>query len=73
MRGKGGQQWDEDDYYDEQDWEEEGGWEDEYDEVAGKPAAKVRRRSAARREPSIDTCSGGALQPHPNARPMSVA
>jgi hypothetical protein len=46
MRGKGGQQWDEDDFYDEEDdWD--GDWEDDYDETAAKPAAKVRRWGSA--------------------------
>lgn len=45
MRGKGGQQWDEDDFYDEEaDDEPYEDWEDGYDDhVAGKAAKKVRR------------------------------
>lgn len=56
MRVKGGQQWDEDDYYDEEaDWDGEGDWEDEYDEqVVAKPAPKVRPGARRHREPRAD-------------------
>ena len=88
MRGKGGQQFDEDDYYDEQDDYYEGGddWEDAYDDhVAGKPAAKVpaevspeapsrsRALSASGEAPSMHVEQGTPCMPQPAGKLHSGA